>query len=113
MSVGVVRLLGPVQFVDGHDVDIALRSVSMRRLLAVLAVSRAGPLRTAYLVDLLGVTPSAFRTSVSRLRARIGDEAIRSDATGYRLDCGGPRRGAFSVCAAPAFPHLGPESFRG
>jgi len=59
----------------------------MRRLLAVLAVSRAGPLRTEYLVDLLGVTPSAFRTSVSRLRSRIGEEAIRSDATGYRLDC--------------------------
>jgi len=87
MGVGVVRLLGPVQFIDAQGADVPLRSVSMRRLLAVLAVSRAGPLRSEYLVDLIGTTPSAFRTSVSRLRSRIGETTIRSDPSGYRLDC--------------------------
>ena len=87
MGVGVVRLLGPVQFVDSQGADVPLRSVSMRRLLAVLAVSRSGPLRGEYLADLFATTPSAFRTSVSRLRSRIGETTIRSDPTGYRLDC--------------------------
>jgi len=87
MAVGVVRLLGTVQFVDERGGVISFRSAPMRRMLAVLAVSRAGPLRSDHLVDMLGTTPSAFRTSVSRLRARIGNDTIRSDATGYRLDC--------------------------
>ena len=87
MGVGVVRLLGPVQFIDADGADVPLRSASMRRLLAVLAVSRSGPLRSEHLVDLLGISPSALRTSVSRLRSRIGDATILSDPTGYQLDC--------------------------
>jgi len=87
MGGGVVRLLGPVQFLDAQGTDVPLRSVSMRRLLAVLAVSRAGPLRSELLVDLVGTTPSALRTSVSRLRSRIGEATIRSEPSGYRLDC--------------------------
>lgn len=87
MSLGVVRLLGPVQFIDSQGTDVPLRSVSMRRLLAVLAVSRAGPVRSDFLVDLIGITPSALRTSVSRLRSRIGEATIRSEPNGYRLDC--------------------------
>jgi uncharacterized integral membrane protein len=82
-----VRLLGAVRFVndDGHAVD--LPSASQRRLLAALALAAGATLRPDYLSDLLDVSAGALRTTVSRLRSRLGEAVIRTDAVGYRIMC--------------------------
>jgi DNA-binding SARP family transcriptional activator/tetratricopeptide (TPR) repeat protein len=82
-----VRLLGAVRFVteDGETVD--LPSASQRRLLAALALVAGATLRPEYLSDLLDVSSGALRTTVSRLRARLGEAVIRTDAVGYRITC--------------------------
>lgn len=82
-----VRLLGAVRFVseDGEAVD--LPSASQRRLVAALALAAGATLRAEYLSDLLDVSAGALRTTVSRLRARLGDAVICTDAVGYRITC--------------------------
>ena len=82
-----VRLLGAVRFVteDGEAVD--LPSASQRRLVAALALAAGATLRPEYLSDLLDVSAGALRTTVSRLRARLGEDVIRTDAVGYRITC--------------------------
>ena len=87
MAKGFVRLLGPVEFVDQDGNVVAVPSAAMRRLLAVLAISEGRVLRGEYLVNLLGVSPGALRTTVSRLRSRIGEDSLRTDPLGYRLAC--------------------------
>ena len=82
-----VRLLGPVQFVDASGAAIDLPSSSQRRLLAVLALSPAATLRSDLLSDLLELSPGALRTSVSRLRARIGAGCLETDGVGYGITC--------------------------
>jgi DNA-binding SARP family transcriptional activator len=82
-----VQLLGPVRFVTAAGRTIDLPSHSQRRLLAVLALSTGTTLRPDYLSELLALSPGALRTSVSRLRSRIGDEVVCTDAVGYRLTC--------------------------
>ena len=86
-SSAFVRILGAVRFVtdDGGKVD--LPSPSQRRLLAALALAAGATLRPEYLSDLLDVTPGALRTAVSRLRARLGEQTIGTDAAGYRVNC--------------------------
>lgn len=81
-----VRVLGPVQLLgtDGDTVD--LPSAAQRRLLGVLAVHASAPVRAEYLCGVLGITGGALRTSVSRLRRLIGDDALRTTVGGYRLD---------------------------
>ena len=85
MSEALVRVLGPVRFVraDGEVVD--LPSVTQRRLLAMLALAAGTTLRPDHLADTLGVSSGALRTALSRLRARIGEETIQTDAVGYRI----------------------------
>jgi predicted ATPase/DNA-binding SARP family transcriptional activator len=80
-----VRVLGAVQCVapDGSLVD--LPSVSQRRLLAILALHSPRRLRSEWLADLMGVSPGALRTSVSRLRSAIGTDALETASTGYAL----------------------------
>jgi DNA-binding SARP family transcriptional activator len=82
-----VRVLGPVQFVaaDGEVVD--LPSATQRRLLAILALAAGTTLRPEHLADVLDTSPGALRTAVSRLRARVGDETVRTDAMGYGVTC--------------------------
>lgn len=86
-SPGSVRLLGAVCFVSDGGVTVELASVSQRRLLAVLALHSGATLRREHLGDLLGITPGAVRTTVSRLRTRLGDQVICTHDAGYRLDC--------------------------
>jgi DNA-binding SARP family transcriptional activator/tetratricopeptide (TPR) repeat protein len=81
-----VRVLGPVQLLGvGGDV-IELPSAAQRRLLGVLAIHAPTPVRAEYLCSVLDVTSGALRTSVSRLRRLVGDEALRTTVGGYRLD---------------------------
>jgi DNA-binding SARP family transcriptional activator len=78
--------LGPVQVVLSSGRIVELPSASQRRVLAVLALHAHSPVRAEWLADTLGVSPGALRTTVSRLRKVLGDNAVETTATGYRLD---------------------------
>ena len=82
-----MRLLGAVRFVSDDGAAVEIPSASQRRLLAVLALASGATLRPEYLSDLLEVSAGGLRTTVSRLRARIGDQVICTDAVGYRITC--------------------------
>ncbi len=81
-----VRVLGAVCGVtsDGSIIDVP--SASQRRLLGLLAVHTPQQLRTEWLADVLGVTPGALRTTISRLRTTIGAATLRTTSTGYSLE---------------------------
>jgi len=81
-----VRVLGPVHLRGTDGEEIELPSVAQRRLLGVLAIHAPTPVRAEYLCGVLGVTSGALRTSVSRLRRLVGDDALRTTVGGYRLD---------------------------
>ena len=83
----MVRILGAVRFVTDAGQTVDLPSPSQRRLLAALALAAGATLRPEYLSDLLDVSPGALRTAVSRLRARLGEQTIDTDAAGYRVVC--------------------------
>ena len=80
-----MRILGEVSVVVAGGGELQLPSASQRRLVAVLALDPGRTIRRDRLCDLLGVTPGALRTTVSRLRARLGSAVISTDAVGYRL----------------------------
>jgi DNA-binding SARP family transcriptional activator len=80
-----IRILGEVAAVAAGGRHLRLPSVSQRRLVAVLALEPGATLRRDLLCDLLGITPGALRTTMSRLRNRLGPRAIRTEVIGYRL----------------------------
>jgi DNA-binding SARP family transcriptional activator len=82
-----VRLLGAVRFVTDAGVVLQLPSAAQRRLLAALALASGATQRTEYLSDSLELSAGSLRTTVSRLRAGIGDHAIHTDTAGYRITC--------------------------
>jgi DNA-binding SARP family transcriptional activator/tetratricopeptide (TPR) repeat protein len=69
--------------VDGSAID--LPSASQRRLLAILALHSPRRLRSEWLADVLGISPGALRTSVSRLRTAIGATVLQTASTGYSV----------------------------
>jgi predicted ATPase/DNA-binding SARP family transcriptional activator len=81
-----VRVLGPIQIVDRDGVFRDLPSASQRRLVALLAINGRRTLRAEHLADVLGISPGALRTTVSRLRRVLDEELLRTDPVGYRLD---------------------------
>lgn len=81
-----VRVLGPVQLLGANGELVDLPSAAQRRLLGVLALHASAPVRAEYLCGVLGITGGALRTSVSRLRRLVGDDALRTTVGGYRLD---------------------------
>ncbi len=81
-----VRLLGPICFATDSSAVIALPSASQRRLVAVLALQPGVTVRAAQLCDLLDIKPGALRATISRVRRLVGDDVLRSDAVGYRID---------------------------
>jgi predicted ATPase/DNA-binding SARP family transcriptional activator len=79
-----LRVLGPIQVLsDGHPIRIPSRA--QRALLSRLAVGAGTVVPAGVLEDDLGLTPSALRTSVSRLRAVIGAAHLVTATTGYQL----------------------------
>jgi DNA-binding SARP family transcriptional activator/pimeloyl-ACP methyl ester carboxylesterase len=82
---GTVTILGSVGFVTADGRRVELNSAGQRRLLAALAISGGDTVRAESLGEMLDLGGSALRTALSRLRARIGDDAIATDASGYRL----------------------------
>src|SRR3954470_7718455 len=85
-AVDFVRVLGPVQVVLSSERIVELPSASQRRLLAVLALHARASVRAEWLADTLGVSAGALRTTVSRLRRVLGETAVETTSTGYRLD---------------------------
>jgi DNA-binding SARP family transcriptional activator len=78
-------VLGPIQVVSVSGCAVDLPSVSQRRLLARLAVDAPRALRVDLLCEVLGVSPGALRTIVSRLRKGFGDTAVIASQGRYRL----------------------------
>ena len=81
-----VRVLGPVQLLGVGGEVIELPSAAQRRLLGVLAIHASTPVRAEWLCGVLEVTSGALRTSVSRLRRLVGEDALQTTVGGYRLD---------------------------
>ena len=83
---GMITILGPVGLLtaDGQRVDLS--SVGQRRLLAALAIAGGDTVRAESLGEMLDLGGSALRTALSRLRARIGEDAIATDASGYHIE---------------------------
>jgi DNA-binding SARP family transcriptional activator/tetratricopeptide (TPR) repeat protein len=79
-----VRILGTVGAMNAEGAFVGLPSASQRRLLAVLALHAPRRLRSDWLADVLGVSPGALRTTVSRMRATIG-AAVERSSSGYVL----------------------------
>ncbi|MDQ2678168.1 MAG: AAA family ATPase, partial [Actinomycetota bacterium] len=82
-----VQVLGAVRFVTDDGESITLPSASQRRLLALLALGAGTTLRSEHLCDLLEVSTGALRTTVSRVRRRLGEHVVVTDAVGYRIGC--------------------------
>jgi hypothetical protein len=92
---------------DGHAIE--LPSVTQRRLLAVLALHAPNRVRAERLAEVLGVSPGVLRTSVSRLRKALGDQAPVSFSGGNQL------RAAVDAqlfCQAVAAVSAGPRQVR-
>lgn len=87
MGTAHVRLLGAVRFVTDRGDVVDLPSAAQRRLLAALALASGTTQRTERLSDSLELSNGSLRTTVSRVRARIGDDVIRTDSAGYRITC--------------------------
>ena len=84
-DVAFVRVLGPVQVVTTSGRSLDLPSASQRRLVALLAAEAPRSLRADWICDVLAVSPSALRTTVSRVRRAVGDGAIAGSQGRYRL----------------------------
>ena len=82
-----VRVLGNVCAVAADGSVIDLPSPSQRRLLGLLALHAPRRLRSEMLADVLGVSPGALRTTVSRLRSAVGLDVLLTSSTGYALEC--------------------------
>jgi pimeloyl-ACP methyl ester carboxylesterase/DNA-binding SARP family transcriptional activator len=85
-SRGTVTVLGSVGFLAADGRRVELTSTGQRRLLAALAIARGDTVRAESLSEMLGLGGSGLRTALSRLRARLGDDTITTDASGYRIE---------------------------
>ena len=84
-DIAFVRVLGPIQVVTTSGRVLDPPSASQRRLLARLAVDAPQALRADLLCDVLGVSPGALRTIVSRLRKGFGGTIVVASQGRYRL----------------------------
>jgi predicted ATPase/DNA-binding SARP family transcriptional activator len=81
-----VRILGQVALLRGDGEIVAVPSATQRRLLVMLALQRGRAVRPERLGDDLRLTPGALRKAVSRLRALVGEGALRTGTVGYVLE---------------------------
>jgi DNA-binding SARP family transcriptional activator/WD40 repeat protein/tRNA A-37 threonylcarbamoyl transferase component Bud32 len=88
-----VRVLGPLEVSGGDGRSIDLGGPRQRRLLCALALARGEPVSEDRLIDAVwksgdGLPESprrALQTYISRLRATLGADAIRTFQSGYGL----------------------------
>jgi DNA-binding SARP family transcriptional activator len=85
LDIAFVRVLGPIQVVTTSGDSVDLASSSQRRLVALLAAEAPRSVRAEQIQDVLAVSPSALRTTVSRVRGALGAGAIASPPGHYRL----------------------------
>ncbi len=79
------KVLGAVRVFDADGRRLILASEAQRRLLAILCQRAGTTVRSVVLEEHLGLSPGALRTSISRLRRVIGQEALVSGSAGYEL----------------------------
>ena len=81
-----LRVLGSLGF-ESCTGDTVRLSRGQRQLLAALAIGNGGVVRSDVLGDIAELSGPALRTSLSRLRHRLGDGVIVTEGAGYRLCC--------------------------
>lgn len=84
-EIDFVRVLGPVQIVTTSGRLVELGSASQRRLVALLAAEAPQSFRVDLICDMLEISPSALRTTVSRVRKALGEGTIAGAQGRYRL----------------------------
>lgn len=78
-------VLGPLQVRSSGGGHIRLTSDAQRRLVSVLLLHADAVVRSEELEDLLGLSPSALRTSVCRLRRLLDAQVVRTEPPGYAI----------------------------
>lgn len=78
-------VLGPLQVRGAGGDRIRLASDAQRRLVSVFVLNADEVVRSEELEDLLGLSPSALRTSVCRLRRLVGAEVLTTEPPGYAI----------------------------
>ena len=81
-------VLGPLQVCGSEGEHVRLSSDAQRRLVSVLVLHAGALVRSEELAELLGLSPSALRTSVCRLRRHLEAEVITTEPPGYALHGG-------------------------
>ena len=74
-----IQMLGGVRFFGEDGVEVDLRTTRHRRLIAILGVNAGSVVRSDHLGEALGLTSSALRTAISRLRSLVGDVVVTDD----------------------------------
>ncbi len=78
-------VLGPLQVRDAGGDGIRPASDSQRRLVSLFVLHADAVIRAEELEDVLGLSPSALRTSVCRLRRVVGADVVTTDPPGYAI----------------------------
>ena len=80
-----IGLLGPLAVGESPHAVAGLPSPTQRRLLSILALEAGHLVSAERLCTILECTQGSLRTSISRLRARIGAEHLHTAPPGYVL----------------------------
>ncbi len=80
------KVLGPLQVCGAGGGRISLISDAQRRLVSVLVLHADAIVRAEQLEEVLGLSPSALRTSVCRIRRVLPAGVIATEPPGYALN---------------------------
>jgi predicted ATPase/DNA-binding SARP family transcriptional activator len=80
-----IAMLGSLAIHRGASAPMGLPSTTQRRLLTALALESGRALPAPRLCELLECSPGSLRTSMSRLRDRLGHDHVRTIPPGYAL----------------------------
>jgi DNA-binding SARP family transcriptional activator len=80
-------VLGTLQLQRRQGDRVRLPSDAQRRLVSLLVLHAEAVVRAEELGDRLGLSASALRTSVCRLRRRLGADVVTTEPPGYALHC--------------------------
>lgn len=87
-----VRLLGPLEILDGTGRTVDVAGERPRGVLALLALETPNFVSTDRIVDAIwgsdgaAAPESALQVAVSRLRKALGEDGVKTMAAGYRLE---------------------------
>jgi len=80
-----LRVLGPLRIIGDDGRDVYLASVEKRRMVSMFAQHAGSAVLGDFLCEQLGLTHGGLRTSISRLRERLGPDVIATQPPGYSL----------------------------